>query len=364
MYNALSVDCKADSIAVVEQDMASLTSPSLASASDSRSFFSEYDVLSVIGQGSAGVVFCVRRRSDMRTLAAKAVQSLDQQTAAIAKQEFRLLMSIEHPNIVRVHELFESPGRVVMVQELAQGVELDIAVKKDPAKCFLEPVAQGFFVQLLEALNYLHGRRILHRDVKGSNMLVCRSSGSLTLVDFNVAKQLSEGKSLTMTGTQQYAAPELLLVLESPSDQSDIWAAGLCLHLMLAGRLPWRVDHFRSQEAFVQEVSTKPVPLHGRPCWDQASDACLAVLRRCLEIVKWRRPAAMTLLHDEPWLAESPTALAAIDHHSFSRGRNSYGSSSSRCASSGNPGRATQRSLLVPFIISSVPCLGSFPRTS
>merc|ERR1719223_866869 len=131
--------------------------------------------------------------------------------------------------------------------ELFDGAPLDEAVRRSPSKCFSEAHARILFVQLLQAIDHLHQRAILHRDVKAQNVLVANSIGvpDLRLVDFNIACRIADG-SLTATGTRDYAAPEMFAG-GSASEASDIWAAGLCLQFMLAGRLPRRFDSFASE---------------------------------------------------------------------------------------------------------------------
>jgi len=104
-----------------------------------------------------------------------------------------------------------------------------------------------------------------------------------------------------MTGTQEYAAPEVLGG-ESPSETSDIWSAGLCLHLMLSGQLPRRREQYSSIADFLAAIVERPPVLQGGP-WQAVSEPCKDTLRHCLEVSKLQRPAAMTILEEE-WLEE------------------------------------------------------------
>jgi len=121
------------------------------------------------------------------------------------------------------------------------------------------------------------------------------------LLDFNTACRLGDG-ALTMTGTPEYAAPEVLLG-QSPSELSDVWSSGLCLHLMLAGCLPHRFERYGNLVSFAEAVSSTVVVLHGKACWMEASHDCKSMIKHCLEIDKFERLAAMTLLEQEPWLS-------------------------------------------------------------
>jgi len=102
----------------------------------------------------------------------------------------------------------------------------------------------------------------------------------LKLVDFNVARNLQGGLALTPTGTKLYAAPEVVFG-ESPSELSDIWAVGLCAHMLLTGKLPQGRDVCESCMKPVSKCAERAVSLRG-PHWAMVSEQCKAMLRRCL----------------------------------------------------------------------------------
>jgi len=264
----------------------------------------KYNVLEVVGQGSTGVVYRARHRENGRQVALKTLRTDDHEMIRVAEAEFALLRLIEHPNIIRAFDFFIASDRVVLVLEFFEGQSLDKATSSLPERCLSERVAHAVFTPLLQAVGYLHQRRIIHRDVKAQNVLVSNDFKDLRLVDFNTAKRLCEGGALTLTGTRLYAAPEVLLG-DSPSEGSDVWAAGLCLHLILCGRLPVQLRRaVANYSEFVRQVTEKPFELCGRS-WQTISEPCKATLMRCLELKKELRPAAMTLLEDD-WMRNGP----------------------------------------------------------
>merc|ERR1719161_2562394 len=95
--------------------------------------------------------------------------------------------------------------------EWIDGSSLEDAVKRSPGVRLQEADARLLFSQLIGAIDYIHQRRIVHRDVKVQNILVSMNLRDLKLIDFNTARFLSEGVSLTMTGTKAFWAPEVLL---------------------------------------------------------------------------------------------------------------------------------------------------------
>jgi len=298
----------------------------------SGSAFENYDLCEVLGQGSAGVVRRARRRTDERVVAMKIVRTADVELLDTARREFELLKSIEHPRIIHACDFFVAGDRPSRFWSISKELSLSPAVRHQPLRRFQEDTARILFRQLMDAVDFLHCRRIIHRDIKASNMLVSENLTELKLLDFNTAHRLAEGGALTMTGTHEYAAPEVLLG-SSPSEMSDVWSAGLCLHLMLVGRLPRRCEQYASFADFADAVSSKPVVSDGT-CLQEASEECKAVLRRCLEIETSRRPAAMTLLKEEMWLSTNPVVShrrpTVTTHGSCCRSnsRSSCGSSS------------------------------------
>jgi len=136
--------------------------------------------------------------------------------------------------------------------ELVRGGELlDRIINKEH---YTELEAAKCFMQIMDAIQYLHSQGIVHRDIKAQNLLVSASLDDLRVIDFNTARRLEEGGSLTMTGTHEWSAPEVLLG-SSPSDCSDIWGTGLCLYFMLQGKLPYRMCAYSSADCFAQAVA-------------------------------------------------------------------------------------------------------------
>ncbi|CAE8586532.1 unnamed protein product, partial [Polarella glacialis] len=191
----------------------------------------------------------------------------------------------------------------VLVLEFFKGLSLSEAVKAETKghHGLPENTAQALFRMLLQATDYLHSHRIVHRDIKGDNVLLSPDLTDLRLSDFNTARCLMDGGALTMTGTTDYSAPEILEGGESPSEGGDIWSAGLCLHLMLTGKLPWASHRYQSLEAFAQAVVYRQPRLLQGAAFQTISKPCRDILRQCLAVDKRFRPAAMTLLTQD-WL--------------------------------------------------------------
>mmetsp|Transcript_19927 Transcript_19927/g.62240 ORF Transcript_19927/g.62240 Transcript_19927/m.62240 type:complete len:356 (-) Transcript_19927:87-1154(-) len=270
------------------------------SHAEEERFVREYEVNEILGYGTTGVVRRARRRSDGLEVCLKTVRTEDAQLADLVLEEYRLIVGLQHPHIVRAFGFHSLPGSSVLVLELFNGPTLQEAVRRRPGRRLSEEASRPLFAALLSAVAYLHKHGIVHRDVKAENVLVAEDLSDLRLIDFNTARRLADGGALTMTGTQQWAAPEVLRG-ESPGKGSDVWSLGLCVHLMLAGCLPQRCERFSSLEAYATAMVDTAGALRGRR-WQGVSEACKATLRSCLQADSELRTTAAALEEDSAWL--------------------------------------------------------------
>jgi len=222
------------------------------------------------------------------------------------QREFDILKRVAHPNIIQALDYVHPPcGSSSLVLELFVGSTLDVAVRASPQGHFSEFTSKGQFRMILSAVQHIHGLQVLHRDIKAENILVSADLSMLKLVDFNTAHSLAEADALTSTGDADYAAPEVLVDGDA-SGASDVWSAGLCLHLMLTGRLPRRSSSFISKRAFAAVVASDPVSLTGLRV-PPVSARCVHMLEWCLRIDPGLRCSAAELLGDDWFGDESMT---------------------------------------------------------
>jgi serine/threonine protein kinase/tetratricopeptide (TPR) repeat protein len=157
---------------------------------------------------------------------------------ATLAQEFKLLASLRHPNIISVLDFgFDAQGLPYISMELAENARNFIEYGTDQ----LHHVQVNMIAQLLQALVYLHRRGVLHRDLKPSNILV--PQGLVKVLDFGLSTQKEEIKpSQTIAGTIAYMAPELLSG-NPPSEASDLYAVGLMSYELFAGQHPFNMTN-------------------------------------------------------------------------------------------------------------------------
>jgi len=260
-----------------------------------------YTLEECLGSGACSSVY--RARQGETPVALKLREALDEDMVANCRREFEILRELRHPNIIRTLDFFVIGQRTCLVLSYHAARNLTKAVKPG---AMTECTAKPLFRMLLKALDYLHCKRVLHRDVKGDNILVSHDDTELWLADFNTAHHLLAGGSLTMTGTWEYSPPEVIVEGESASEKADVWGAGLCGYLMLKGKLPLKFSAYESPQAYGEACVRHPVTCTGTS-WEQFSPDCCETLRRSLHVDKNCRPAAMVLLAMS-WLSDSIVA--------------------------------------------------------
>lgn len=285
-------------------DQADLQSSGEVDAALSR----KYEMLDLVGEGAHSTVRMGKRIADGTAVAVKVTRTCDQELLRTAREEFDMLVQVQHPNIVKALDFFTSTDRAAMVLQHIPGGTLEKAIPRQPGGFFSELASQQLFEQMLQAVSHLHQLRMLHRDIKAANILISTCCTRIWLADFNTARRLVEGGALSPTGTFEYMAPEVM-ARNAPSEGSDVWSLGVCLYFMLAGRLPFRMEKYRSAARFRHAVATQS-PSYRFP--QRLSSQCQAVLRHCLARDYLQRPAATTLLYCE-WFEDPASPRSSFE---------------------------------------------------
>jgi hypothetical protein len=196
--------------------------------SDGRVLGDRFELLAPLGAGAMGDVYRARDRRRGQDVALKVLPELEATALLRFKNEFRALHDVEHPNLVRLHELHEDHGTWFFTMQLVDGVDVLTWIGRDLAR------ARIVLPQVAQALYRLHGEGLVHRDVKPSNVLVT-CDGKAMLLDFGlVAPSWSPGEG---AGTPAFMAPEQETGDISPA--ADWYAFGVLMFRVLTGRLPF-----------------------------------------------------------------------------------------------------------------------------
>jgi serine/threonine protein kinase len=188
-----------------------------------------YELLEFVGQGNMGAVYKAQDRELDRIVAIKCVLNADAfGSNERAMREAKTLANLSHPNIIRVYDVVAYRDQVSLVTEWIEGRTLnELSVPLGTAEVI------AIAAQLFRGLAAAHRVRIFHRDIKPANIMLAKD-GRLVLLDFGVAFTPGNSSGETIAGSLRYAAPE---VLEGhpPTEQSDIFAAGLVISELLLG---------------------------------------------------------------------------------------------------------------------------------
>lgn len=195
----------------------------------------------LLGRGAMGRVYVGERRSTRERLAIKVLRSElsdDPEIVARFLQERTVLTGLEHPGLVRVHDLVLEAGTAAVVMDLVVGTDLRRILVEREVLTDLQVALVGS--EILEALSIVHTRGIVHRDVKPENVLI-DEMGHSHLTDFGIAK-IASTETLTrltgLIGTPQYIAPEAIEGgVRSP--ESDVYSCGIMLFEALTGATPF-----------------------------------------------------------------------------------------------------------------------------
>jgi serum/glucocorticoid-regulated kinase 2 len=172
----------------------------------------------------------------------------------------RVLESIDHPFIVSLEYAFQTEKKLYLALEYAYGG--DIFQHLAAVEYFPEYRAQFYAAEILLALEFLHSKNIIYRDLKPENVLI-DAKGHIKLTDFGLAKELeiSEARrTKTFCGTNEYLAPEVILG-ELYGESVDWWALGIVIYEMLTGWPPWTDDN---RETLFKRILTEPLPINER----------------------------------------------------------------------------------------------------
>ena len=199
----------------------------------------------VLGKGSFGSVYLVRRKQDNKIYALKSVimEKLNKREQENSVNEVRILASVNHPNVIGYKEAFwdDDGSTLNIVMEYADDGDLHTKIEKmkKAGGLFKETIIWSYAIQMIEGLKALHDKKIMHRDLKSANIFLVKDKHQCKLGDMNVSKVIKEKVLRTQTGTPYYASPEVWN--DDPySYKSDLWSIGCVIYELCALRPPFQ----------------------------------------------------------------------------------------------------------------------------
>ncbi|XP_058409229.1 serine/threonine-protein kinase Nek11 [Diceros bicornis minor] len=249
------------------QEAAKCVSGSIAISTYPKTLIARRYVLQQkLGSGSFGTVYLVsdkkaKQGEELKVLKEICVGELNPNETVQANLEAQLLSKLDHPAIVKFHASFVEQDNFCIITEYCEGRDLDCKIQeyKEAGKTFPESQIIEWFIQLLLGVDYMHERRILHRDLKSKNIFL--KNNLLKIGDFGVSRLLMGSCDLatTLTGTPHYMSPEALKH-QGYDTKSDIWSLACILYEMCCMNHAFTGSNFLSIVLKIVEGDTPSLP--------------------------------------------------------------------------------------------------------
>mmetsp|Transcript_37269 Transcript_37269/g.89092 ORF Transcript_37269/g.89092 Transcript_37269/m.89092 type:complete len:730 (+) Transcript_37269:51-2240(+) len=236
-----------------------------------------FRLLSLLGKGSFGEVFRVEDRQTGQVFAMKVLRKrkiLNRNLMRYALTERNLLSYIRHPFIVRLYHAFQTPSCLVLVLQYCPGGNLSMLLQREGA--LPEAAAQLYLSEVLLALEHLHERRVVYRDLKPENV-VLDDEAHAVLTDFGLSKEGVDkfGGTKSFCGSVAYLAPEIL-TRSGHGRNVDLYGLGVLLFEMMEGQPPY---YSRDRDTLFRNIVTAPLQAPSR-CSSRCADLIKALMQR------------------------------------------------------------------------------------
>lgn len=198
-----------------------------------------YDIEGTLGKGNFAVVKLGRHRITKTEVAIKIIDKSQLDAVNLEKiyREVQIMKLLDHPHIIKLYQVMETKSMLYLVTEYAKNGEIfDYLANHGRLN---ESEARRKFWQILSAVDYCHGRKVVHRDLKAENLLLDNNM-NIKIADFGFGNFFENGELLaTWCGSPPYAAPEVFEGQQYEGPQLDIWSMGVVLYVLVCGALPF-----------------------------------------------------------------------------------------------------------------------------
>ena len=218
---------------------------------------SKYLKIKEISNGIYAKIYIVQRKTDFKLYCCKEILKSKVADLYNFRNEINILSKVDHPNIIRIYEIFEDSRYISIIMEYCTGGDLFQKINElaEKDKSFSEKEAVKIFKQLMSAVSYCHNQGICHRDLKPDNIIFLNKEpdSPIKIVDFGLSKIFGEIKPIMKgnkieknimslrVGTAYYMAPEV--IQGNYDNKCDIWSCGVILYILLCGYPPFDGDN-------------------------------------------------------------------------------------------------------------------------
>lgn len=250
----------------------------------------------------------MRESGELRAVKIIKKKALAEDERKKLKNEAEILRKMDHPNIIKLYEIFEDKKYYYIITEFLTGGELfEKITDEDFYGDFTEKDAANIMQQVFRGINYCHSKNIVHRDLKPENLLLESSVTSeslggkkamkIKIIDFGTSQVFNKESSKKMEeryGTPYYIAPDVLN--KSYTEKCDIWSLGVILYILLVGYPPF---NGADDKKIIDAVKKGKYTLD-EPEWDDVSEEAVDLVRKCLTYDPDKRVSAAEAL-EHPW---------------------------------------------------------------
>ncbi|KAI8084972.1 kinase-like domain-containing protein [Halteromyces radiatus] len=208
-------------------------------------------------------------------------------------REISIMEALNHPNIVRLYETFETACTLYLVMEYIPGVNLDEYLKQMGGS-LKEQEARMIFRQVVAAVDYCHQKWVVHRDLKAPNILLTRNN-QVHLVDFGLSNRFGLQRLRTICGSMLYYSPEIINGKKYIGPEVDCWCLGICLFRMVAGFEAFA--HAKTIGELRKDILNRNYPMPGH-----FSDGLKRTIQKCLSTDRRKRSSLCNALQGDPWI--------------------------------------------------------------
>ncbi|KAJ0984235.1 hypothetical protein J5N97_002591 [Dioscorea zingiberensis] len=266
----------------------------------------KYHLGRTIGEGTFAKVKLGLNMDTNHKVAIKIIDKkmvLDNKLMDQVKREISTMKLLHHPNIVKIYEVIATKTKIYLVMEYASGGQLSDQMFY--LKRLEERDARKYFQQLIDAVDYCHGKGVYHRDLKPENLLL-DGEGNLKVSDFGLSVLRKPGDLLsTSCGSPSYVAPEVIAHNNYEGAAADVWSCGVVLFELLAGHLPFED---RSLTNLYRKIARAEYTC---PTW--FTDTQRRLISRILDPSAIRRATIAEILEDR-WFRVDYTPSAAMEN--------------------------------------------------
>ena len=273
----------------------------LNAAVQNKSLFDKYEVKQKIGKGKFGLVKFGINKETKQQVAIKimAKKNMDKSDLELAKVEIDILKIGQHPNIIKLYDIYENENYIYIIMEYCSGGDL-LSYFEHYEYELKETKVCEIIHKLSMAIYYLHSYGIVHRDLKPENILMTdlTPEADIRLLDFGLSKIVgNEEKCTEPYGTLSFVAPEVLQ--GKPYDKSvDLWSIGIITFLLLCGYLPFDDKH--SEREIARQTIQDPVPFESK-IWNKYSSEAKNFVEGLLQKKPEKRLSIKEVL-EHPWI--------------------------------------------------------------